>query len=176
MSKVACCLLICAGAAGAAEPLPQPLWSVRLHLLSDDQRVQLRKASGQLVCVTPCNTEVRFYDGEPFRLEGRKLASSEQFTFDPSDTEVTLRVRARAELPRRAGRTLLLAGGALFGGTLLTFLGAGLLCLPYERDAACHRASNAGYYIVGGVGLGALVAAGLLLTYSPPTQFSRVRD
>jgi hypothetical protein len=176
MRKVACCLLICAGAAAAAEPVPPAVWSVRLHLLSDDQRVELRKASGQLVCVTPCNAEVRFYEGEPFRLEGKKLASSEELTFDPSDTEVTLRVRARAELPRRSARTLLLVGGALFGGTLLTFLGVGLLCLPSEQDSACHRASNAGYYIVGGIGLSAIVAGGLLLNYSPPTQFSRVRD
>jgi hypothetical protein len=73
MKTFVCCLMLCAFGARAAEPPPPPpepeavrpfRRNVRLHLLSDDARVELQDATGKTVCKTPCNADVPVLYGD----------------------------------------------------------------------------------------------------------------
>jgi len=83
MRNAAFCLLLTTFGARAAEPPPPPpaasgSWTVRVHLVTDDQRVELRRfADHAFVCKAPCGVEVPVQRGEQFRLEGQGLNPSE---------------------------------------------------------------------------------------------------
>jgi hypothetical protein len=114
VKRLAAYLVLAAGAASAAEPPPPaPTWSVKVHLLSDDARVELRRATAGLnttVCKTPCDAVVPFHDNETFTLGGAGMTTSDQIVFPPRDGNLTLRVIAKPEAPRTTGKALIVVG------------------------------------------------------------------
>lgn len=135
--------LLCVGPALAAEPpvTPQDSWSLRVHLLGDDDRVELRRSTPGLeerVCRTPSNARVRFQPSDLFTLDGPGLAGSAPFVFHPRNGDITLRVRAGPQVPRTIGAVLMGSGLSVMGVT-------GLYALPQlafgdvfcDQDPAC---------------------------------------
>jgi len=116
VKRLAACLVLAAGAASAAEPQPPaPNWSVKVHLVSDDARVELRRAAAGLnttVCKTPCDAVVPFHYNETFTLGGAGLTTSDQIIFPPRDGDLTLRVHATPESRRMIGTGLIVPGAA----------------------------------------------------------------
>jgi hypothetical protein len=176
MKKLACCLLLLAFGARAADPPPPPssteyarldLRLVRLHLLTEDPRVQLTDSSGRVVCTAPCNAEVPTLQGDLFTLGGPGLWTSDAFTLPARDTDVTLRVRAGTH-PPVAGYVLMGAGGAV----------AGVSLLAVGFEAAFLRADNGAGVDSGTVGVAALglfvAAIGAAIVFTAhPTQFTQ---
>jgi hypothetical protein len=183
MKKLACCLLLGAFGARAAEPPPPPPATefaqlnqrkVRLHLLTDDQRVQLTDSSGRVVCKAPCNAEVPVLQGDVFRLTGAGLWESDAFTLEPRDADVTLRVRSHTRSGRIFGYVLAGAGAGVAAVSLLT-LGLETLAdnAPTADGPRQHNDFGPGASIGLGVGLALAVLGGLIIFNTGPTQFSR---
>ena len=170
MKRLACCLVLAATAARAAPPPPEPSWAVKVHLLSNDERVELRTAAGEAVCATPCDTLVWFRDGEAFKLEGSWLVSSHPLTFDPADTEVTLRVNAKNQTQRVVGFGIMAGGWAMAGGAAITLGFEGLGCW---LNPSCSGISTSGPLTVGGIGLGVLALGAMIALGAPRTEVSR---
>ncbi len=172
--------LLCVGPAFATEPgSQQEARSLRVHLLSDDDRVELRRSGlerEELVCKTPCDTVVRVQPTDLFTLDGRGLAGSAPFSFLPRNGDITLRVRAGAQGPR-------ILGAALMGAGHSVMVGSALYALPQlyfgevfcdgrpacKDDNARTRAATLTVFLVGlGVGL-----TGLLIWLArQPTRFT----
>jgi hypothetical protein len=195
MKKLACCLLI-AFRASAAEPPPPPSTgharpntrTVRLRLLSDDGRVELRTGGEQLVCKAPCDAPVPVSKADTFKLEGPGMLDSDAFAFEPGDTEVTLRVRPGSRARRIAGITLTSAGGGILGTSALIFVLLGVASA--NSDSRVHQPVAAargrelfiepekpyggpGPWIVLGTGAVSLVTGLVLLAGSHATTFER---
>src|SRR5262249_58053636 len=81
------------------------LW---VHLLTDDDKVELYRSAGALVCTSPCGIVLDLRPGDLFYFGGADIAQSEDFNFRPRDGEVTLRVNARPEEPRRTARNVMI--------------------------------------------------------------------
>jgi hypothetical protein len=178
MKKLVCCLLLGAFTVRAEEPPPpEPTWSLRVHLISDDARVELRRAAASLaapICKAPCDTELQFRSGEVFTLGGPGLNSSEEFTFRPRDGDVTLQVHAAAQGPRTAGKVLIVLGVlATIGGgavsdvmqTSCTTGAAGSVCSTQQVAPGV-----AGGLILGG--LVAIVVGAIMVVSSHTTEFN----
>jgi hypothetical protein len=76
------CGLPARGDEPALDPF-QASWSLRVHLLTDDHRVQLRRMAGAkddaLVCKAPCGVVVDFRESDAFNLGGPGLIESGPF-------------------------------------------------------------------------------------------------
>jgi hypothetical protein len=148
--------------AAPTRPAEPTSWTLRVHLLSADERVELRRTAGDLVrvveCKAPCDAEVRFTADETFTLGGPALAESNPFTFRPRNGDVTLRVEPRASSSRTGGVVLAVFGGiTLAAGLGVTGL-ASVTCLALRGAGDdCHGLG--GYMLLGG--LVAAVGAGL---------------
>jgi hypothetical protein len=177
MKRLACCLLLCAFAARAAEPpppLPEPeavrpfRRTVRLHLFTDDPRVELRDDIGQTVCTAPCNVQVPVLD-DGFRLDGPGLLSSDKFYFDANDTDVTLRVRTGQLGGRILGYTVAGAGTAAIVYSLFYM---GLEAILVNGDGE-RKGVTSGPLIGLGVGAAVAMLGALFVLGARSTQFSR---
>jgi hypothetical protein len=149
------------------------LWSLRVHLLTKDERVELRRvADDALICKAPCDAELRFHDSDEFVLGGQGVARSNIFHFRRREGDITLRVDSGSDAPKYGGAALLGVGGAIaiFGGFLAAGQGAGAaLC---EGPSCPGRSSSGGTLAL--VGLGMAVAGGLLIGFSQRTTYSVV--
>jgi hypothetical protein len=178
LKNFACCLLVIAGGARAAErPPPEPVWYVRVHLLSDDERVELRRVEavpGPALCKSPCDRTVQVRSEDLFTLAGPGLSSSRAFAFDPRDADVTLKVQAGSSLPRMIGRGLVIAGGAVGAGTLLVGTEVTYDCILTQGCSI----KNTQAIVLGVAAIAAAVGliGVMILLYSPPTDFTSSRD
>jgi hypothetical protein len=153
----------------------EPSWSLRVHLLTEDDRVELRRLSdNSLVCRTPCGIDVRFDEADAFALDGKWLMRSKPFQFRPRDGEVKLRVSSGSAVPIIIGGGLLGIGGtiAVVGG--LVFLGANWdnsLCYPStchaENDAKAATAAT-----VALIGLGVVLVGGIVMAFGVASRTS----
>jgi hypothetical protein len=177
LKSLACCLLIIAGGARAAErPPPEPIWHVHVHLLSDDERVELRRVEavpGQALCKSPCDRTVQVRSEDLFTLGGPGIASSRAFAFDPRDADLTLKVQARSSLPRTIGRALVVAGLGVSGATL----SAGTLFDRCFLTPSCSfKTTETIVLSVAAVAAAAALVGALVLAYNPPTDFTSSPD
>jgi hypothetical protein len=103
----------------AQEPPPPPPpdsgFSLRVHLLSPDARVQLRQAlpGDPIVCTAPCDKLLDLHDAELFTLGGPGLAPSDEFNIRPRDGELTLQVHPASSGPRTAAKVGIVVGALL---------------------------------------------------------------
>src|SRR5512140_2915519 len=70
------------------EPAADHSWTARVHLLSNDQRVELRHlvvGNDVLVCKAPCDVAVSFLASDVFRLDGTGLRESGLFRLPPRE-------------------------------------------------------------------------------------------
>jgi hypothetical protein len=180
--KLLCCgVLLCSLAARAAEVSPPPAesWLTRrVHLLSDDQRVELhrRAAGGEIfVCKTPCNTAVQFRPSDQFVLTGAGIRASTPFLLQRREDDLTLNVSA-------GSTDALILGGLLVGAGVLT-IGAGTTSGIAAKfgDALCDdprcAASNASTQkmalAVTLTGVAVALVGGAIVTFAThPTRFS----
>jgi hypothetical protein len=161
------------------EPAPAHSWTARVHLLSDDARVELRHlgvGNDVLVCKAPCGVAVSFRASDVFRLDGTGLRQSETFHLPPRAGDLTMRVSARDQGPRVAGVVLLVAGSAAaaIGGILAVpaFAFGDVFC---DQDPQCAAGNSTRRATFLGVFLGGVVVAALgtvLVVTSKPTTFT----
>jgi hypothetical protein len=179
MRKLVFCLLL-AIEARAAEPAPAPLstefaqenWqTVRLHLLSDDQRLELRDSAGRTICRTPCDRDIQIMKGDVFKLDGEGLWGSDSFSFAPQDSDVTLRVRTGTAGPRIGGYAVLGVGGGVFGASLIWLAFAA--SAPDGQEPGLHPPRSSGPYIGLSVGLSIAALGALIIFNTGATRFSR---
>jgi hypothetical protein len=145
-------------------------WRRRVHLLTPDDRVELRRATNVLACRAPCDAVVEFFSGESFHLGGDGLADSASFTFQLSPDDVMLDVHPRSPHPG-AGTGLAAAGG------LVAVLGASgallgvVLCQSESNSRGSCAATGLiiGSVVVGVAGIG-LAMAGRSMA-DPHTEF-----
>jgi hypothetical protein len=172
-------VLVAFGARAAELPPPQPSteyarpnWrTVQLHLLSDDQRLELRDSTGRTICRTPCDRDIQFLKGDIFKLDGEGLWGSDSFSFAPQDSDVTLRVRAGTRGPRTAGYAVLGLGGGVTGLSLVWLAFAA--SAPAGPEPGLHPPRSSGPYIGLGVGLAIMALGGLIIFNTGATRFSR---
>jgi hypothetical protein len=143
---------------------------VRVHLISDDARVELRRSAAKLaepVCRAPCGAEVEFRPDEKFKLGGPGLSDSEEFSIRPRDSDLTLRVIARSQTPRTVGKVLVIGGGIAIGlAEAISY--AGLLCAVQE---GCSTNQGVIAPLVYG-GIAAALVGGIVLLASQSTQYT----
>jgi hypothetical protein len=152
MKRLALCLLLGAFGARAAEP-PPASWTARVHLLTDEPRVELRRyPDGSLVCHAPCGVDVSIQRGDFFQLRGEGLTSSETFDFAPGAGEVRIKVDPGHSGRRAFGFSFVVFGGVLAAGGLFTDV-----IMNTDLDGA--RPSHWGL-AVGALG-GAFIAGGI---------------
>jgi hypothetical protein len=182
MKGLICSVLLCAVSARAAEIEPEETWrSRRVHLLSDDERVELhRRAAGMaevFVCRMPCNAAVPFHSSDQFVLTGPGILTSAPFQFQLREEDLTLHVSAGTTAPIIIGGTLLGGGWitAVIGG--VTYLGEAVFGTVFcDQDPQCiadHASRKSTARTVSFTGL-ALVAVGgaVLLIGVHPTRFT----
>jgi hypothetical protein len=183
MRKVIFLVLACTLSARAAEPTPPSVewsWHLRLHLLSDDDRVQLLRivpgSRDALVCTAPCNAMLDYRASDVFVLDGPGLLASRPFQFRPRDGDVTMRVSAGPWIPRAVGSVTLVGGGltALWGGLNL----AGRLAFGdvfCDQDPKCiegHAREKRTSTFITFTGLAVALVGGVLILSSHPTTYT----
>lgn len=161
------------------EPAADHSWTARVHLLTDDQRVELRHlvvGSDVLVCKAPCDVAVSFLASDAFRLDGTGLREGAVFHLPPREGDITLRVSAREQAPRVAGIVLIAAGGtaATIGGitALPAFAFGDVFCDQDPQCAAGNRRTRATLLGVFVGGLLVAVVGVVLVATSKPTTFT----
>ena len=162
--------LVCATPAQAADEI----WRLKVHLLSDDERVELRRlGDGATMCRTPCDTVVHYVTGDEFVLDGPGISPSSPLFFHPRNGEVTLRVAARPLAPRKVAGALMAVGLTAFALGAVAWLPTGVangLC-----DRGTCSAERTAFTVVETAVVGGLISAavGLVLFHvNPPTRFS----
>ena len=178
MKRLGLYLVLAAFGARAAEPPPPSTeyargnWrTVRLHLLSDDQRLELRDSADRTICRAPCDRDIQFMKGDVFKLDGEGLWGSDSFSFAPQDSDVTLRVRAGTRGSRTAGYAVLGVGGGVFGASIIWLAFAAVA--PDGPEPGLHPPRSSGPYIGLGVGLAILAVGGFIIFNTGATRFSR---
>jgi hypothetical protein len=197
MKRLLCSVVLITFAARATEPAPpppsdeipapapssdEPSWNLRVHLLTKDGRVELRRLTDNaLICKTPCGSELQFHEDDQFVLGGQGLLRSVPFQLRPRDGEVTLRVSSGDVTPLILGGVTLSVGSsmAMISGLFYAINGsipAGLFC---DEDAACHARENAAKAdaqstarTVAFVGLGVAAVGGLILLLTHRTSYT----
>jgi hypothetical protein len=101
--------------AASQAPLPnadpgQHPWRRRVHLLSRDDRVELRRKGDVVVCRAPCDAVVEFWPDDEFHLGGSGLTDSPRFTFALRPEDATLDVHPRSSSARAAGIGIAILG------------------------------------------------------------------
>jgi hypothetical protein len=193
--RLICGLVAVAAAARAVEPPPpppdeaprqvpaaalpsgsdEPTWTLRVHLLTKDDRVELRRLTDDaLICKAPCGAALQFHEQDAFAFRGEGLLPSAPFQFRPRDGDVTLRVEPGDVAPRYLGAGLLAVGGtaALVSLLAVPFVGNTVFC---DGDPSCiaqHNDDRQTALTVGLVALSAAVLGGVLLAVSHPTSYS----
>jgi hypothetical protein len=192
-------LLVIAASARAVEPPPPPpdegraapsaqvpiaalpsgsdqrTWTLRVHLFTKDDRVELRRLTDDaLICKAPCGAVVQFHEQDAFAFRGEGLLPSAPFQFRPRDGDVTLRVDPGSAAPRYLGAGLLAVGGtaALISLLAVPLVGNTVFC---DGDPSCiaqHNDDRQTALTVGLVALGAAVLGGVLLALTHPTTYS----
>jgi hypothetical protein len=164
--------LLLAFAARAAEPPPPPAepgpWTLRVHILTSDERVELRRlADDALICKTPCGVELQLHEADAFVLTGSGVSASKPFEFSPRDGDVKLRVTTGSVVPTVVGAGLLVAGAitATYAGLLAldASVSPGFCNTPDCRASADSKSTTAGTVAL--IGLGALIVGGFCLAY-----------
>ncbi|HEY2028767.1 MAG TPA: hypothetical protein VGH20_06125 [Myxococcales bacterium] len=146
-------------------------WKRRVHLLTGDSRVELRRASNAIVCRAPCDAEVEFFPDEEFYLGGQGLASSARFSLKLREEDATLAVHPYSSSSRANGRALLLAGGvaAVLGGTG-ALLGYAVCSSDTDHGSSCGASGFLiGSVLLGVAGVALLIAGGKVA--SAQTEF-----
>lgn len=173
-------VLLAALSARAAEPAEpvDPVWNLRVHLLSDDERVELRHSLPQkdytVVCKTPCDRVVQFRQADEFRLAGDGLLSSEPFEFRPRNGDVTLKVSTGKRVPIYVGTAIAFAGG------LAANIGLYSVMWARQEDVSCAISETCGPhdtlrktgYILMASGLAVFATGVAILLFSPRTGFT----
>jgi hypothetical protein len=96
----------------------EPQWHLKVRLLSEDDRLELRRLpDDSVVCRTPCGVVVNFNPGDQFMLKGSGIVPSGPLFFHPRDGEVTLQAHPKSIL------WWILGGAAFAGGDYLVFRG-----------------------------------------------------
>jgi hypothetical protein len=169
--------------ASATESSPEPQathsWTARVHLLTDDERVELRHlvvGNDVLVCKAPCGVALSFSASDVFRLDGTGLRPSEVFHLPQPAGDIVMRVSARDQGPRILGVVLLAAGttAATIGGILAVpaFAFGDVFCDQDPRCAASNRSRRATALGVFLGGVAAAVLGTVVLLNSKPTTFT----
>jgi hypothetical protein len=153
----------------------EPTWTLRVHLLTKDDRVELRRLTDDaLICKAPCGAALQFHERDEFALRGDELLPSEPFQLRPRDGDLTLRVNPGSAAPRYFGGGLLAVGAttALVALAAVPFVGNSVFC---DGDPSCiarHDDDRQTAFTVALVGLGMGVVGGLLLALSHSTTYS----
>jgi hypothetical protein len=167
-----------ARAPAPASPFPSASgeWNLRVHLLTKDERVELRRVVDHaLICRAPCDEELTFRESDQFVLGGPGLTNSDQFQFRPRNGDVTLRVNPSGSSQRVGGGVLLGVGGfaAVIGlvASIPAGVGAGLCD---QGDCSSVRNTASALQVITVVGLGLALVGVVLLATSPSTTYSVV--
>jgi hypothetical protein len=176
---LAAALFAIPASATGSSPVPETThsWTARVHLLSDDERVELRHlvlGNDVLVCKAPCGVALSISASDVFRLDGTGLRQSEVFHLPQRGGDIVVRVSASDQGPRIAGVVLVAAGttAAAIGGLLAlpAFAFGDVFC---DQDPQCvagnssRRATALGVFL-GGLAAGVLGAV-VLLDSKPTT-------
>jgi hypothetical protein len=195
--RLLCGLLLFAFAARATEPPPpppdelpaparvpapaltsaygEPSWTLRVHLLTEDERVELRRvADNALICKAPCGQELQFHQSDEFVLRGKGLSPSPPFLFSPREGDVSLRVQPASAAPRFAGGVLVAGGAAAaaIGGLYALAEAAASICMADSNGCTSHADQVQTGAIVALAGLGAAAIGLLILLSTHPTTYS----
>jgi hypothetical protein len=183
MKKVLFLLLVSAFSARAAEPSPgafERSWHLRVHLLSDDDRIQLLRVVPRgrdaFVCRTPCNVVLDYRASDAFVLDGPGVLASRRFHFRPRDGDVTMRVSAGLWIPPVAGAVFLAGGGATaaWGGLMLAARSVfgDVFCDQDPECIAGHARERRTSTIIALSGLAVAIVGGVLILVSHPTTYT----
>lgn len=127
------------------------LWELRVHLLSDDERAELRRFPGDTVlCRAPCDAPLRFATADDFYVGGSGIVQSSRFQLPPRNGDLTLRVSPARTSSRYLGTGLVVLGGAtaiVAGGFALS-----QSCIEVSAGSPCPARSQTPL-IVGAVGI-----------------------
>lgn len=178
---LAAVLLVAFSTRATEEPAapPQSFWSRRVHLLSDDDRVELRRlvpeADDEVVCKAPCNVVVQFRPSDTFFVDGEGLARSASFQFVPGNGDLTLRASAGSQVARVSGSLLLVGGLAVFeiAGQVYASEKWGFGHVFCDGDPTCvaaHDRTRQTAATVALSGLGVLLLGAVILATHPRTQ------
>src|SRR5262249_18437156 len=150
-----------------------------VHLLSDDDKVELHRSAGALVCTSPCGIVLDLRPGDLFYFGGADIAQSEDFNFRPRDGEVTLRVNARPEEPRRTARNVMIGGAILIvAGTVLGYVAVvqrASGCVNAPPDCSSGQSTLYAALAVDAVGLGLILGGLAYRSGHPVTDWSVVK-
>ena len=169
-------LALASGAVAAQER--DRSYALRVHLLTDDDRIELHRSAGALICTAPCGVVLDLRPGDLFYFGGTGIAQSDDFTFHPRNGEVTVRVNARPEEPRTVARNVLIAGAVLIAaGTALSYVAV------VQRAASCAdtttctggQATLYAAIAVDVVGLAVIVGGLIYRNEHPATDWSVVQ-
>ncbi|HEY2028768.1 MAG TPA: hypothetical protein VGH20_06130 [Myxococcales bacterium] len=153
---------------------PGASWNMQVHLLSPNDRVELRRATGELLCRAPCDEDLSVNDADAFVIGGPGVVPSEPFTFRLRE-QATLRVEPSSLAARSFGKTVLMTGAAIGIASLVAsyvYLGYCLHSALHDND--CARTPQ---QVMFGLGIGSSLLAGvggLIMVANPPTKFTVV--
>jgi hypothetical protein len=170
--------------ARAADPAdaaaPGTHYRLRVHLLSPDDGVELRRIVGHqdlVVCKAPCDKVVGFHPYDEFVLDGPGLRRSLHFQLPERDGDAAFRVSPGYAAPQLAGGAIFAVGAATFlyaGQTfLLGSMFSGTFC---DGDPTCNpgdQSRNRTAGTIALVGLAAAIIGGAWAIWgSPPTRIA----
>jgi hypothetical protein len=151
---------------------------MRVHLLTPNDHVELRRASGELVCRAPCDQDLWVKDADTFMIGGAGVVPSEPFTFQLHE-EVTLHVQPTSLAARNAGKAILGVGGALAVAALVGTYAVSAACVATiaSEDNACSSKTPFSVLLALDLAGAALAAAGgIIMLANPPTKFGVTGD
>jgi hypothetical protein len=160
---------------------PLPFWALRVHLLSNDERVELRRlsVSGReefFICKAPCGAELQVGSQDQFVLNGPGVVSSAPFQLPSNHGDITLRVTASDNGPRVIGGVLIVGGGATLSIAGLTWLVESAFGNVFcDQDSQCISGNNTRRNTTLAITAGGLAVSVLglvLLLTSRPTRFA----
>jgi hypothetical protein len=135
---------------------------LRVHLLTDDERLELRRASDDMVlCRAPCAQVLTFYPGEQVLLAGDGIPPSPPFHFRYREGDAWLSVHAGSTRGQAAGAVGMVAGAIGLVVFPTYWLVATAVCAPGAAvlgDKDCQRRADS----VGAAGLVTSLLAGLI--------------
>jgi hypothetical protein len=147
-----------------------------VHLLTKDERVELRRAvDDALICRAPCDRELTFHERDEFVLGGQGLTNSRQFQFRPRNGDVTLLVSPSGSSQRTAGGALFGLGAAATIVGLIAWIPAGVgVGLCDQGDCSSAHNTFAAIQILTLVGVGLAAVGTVLVLTSHSTTYSVV--
>lgn len=150
---------------------------MRVHLLTANDRVELRRASGELVCRAPCDQDLSVKDADTFVIGGAGVVPSEPFTFQLHE-DVTLHVQPTSLAARNAGKAILGLGGAITVAALIGLYAVAADCTAtgFEGHSCASPAPLNVLTILSLAGAALAGAGGIVMLANPPTKFSATGD